>query len=103
MGSLHAEAPNVVAGLGDHAFTHHRTLKSGLGNTGTVTATVRLRNVVVTVDYRGSTFPLDADGSPDLGESSPLDEETARAGAVALARDTATAFTSCTDCLGDGE
>ncbi|MBE1533341.1 hypothetical protein [Actinomadura algeriensis] len=102
MGSLHAEAPSTVADLGDHAFTHHRTLTSELADSGTVAATVRLRNVVVTVDYRGSTFPLDGDGSPKLAESTPLDEETARAGAVAIARDVANAFETCTDCRSGG-
>ncbi|MFD0902532.1 hypothetical protein [Actinomadura sediminis] len=100
LGSLHAEAPSTVDGIGDHAFTHHRTLRSALADSGTVEATVRLRNVVVTVDYRGSTYPLGADGSPELSKSAPLDEATARAGAVAIARDVANTFTSCAACLG---
>lgn len=99
LGSLHAEAPNQVSGIGERAFSHHRTLAGSLGKSGTVATTVLLRNAVIAVEYRGSTFPLASDGTAKLGESTPLDEAAARSGAEAIARDVTRALASCTSCL----
>jgi hypothetical protein len=97
-GSLHAEAPGV-ARIGDQAFAQHLTLSGPLGRTGTVAATVRLRNAVISVRFRGTSTPLDVDGSPKTRAASPLDEAAARAGAEAAARDVAGALAACHDCL----
>ncbi|XRQ10845.1 hypothetical protein ACN3XK_08105 [Actinomadura welshii] len=98
-GSLHAEAPAVIE-LGDQAFVHYTALKGPLGQAGTAAATVRLRNAVVTVRYRGTTSQLTKDGSPKAGASKALDEEAARAGAETVAKGVTETLANCTDCLG---
>ncbi|MFD0691563.1 hypothetical protein [Actinomadura fibrosa] len=98
-GSIDSEAPSVVGGVGDRMFTQHRTLDSALGRSGTVAATVLLRNAVITVEYRGATFPLERDGTAKLKDSRPMDEATARAGAEAVARDLVGALNACGKCL----
>ncbi|TDB95621.1 hypothetical protein [Actinomadura sp. 7K534] len=97
-GSLHAEAPIVIE-MGDEAFVGYTTLKGSLGEAGTVTATVRLRNAVITVRYRGTTSRLGKDGSPKAGASKALDEEAARAGAETIAKGVVDALSNCADCL----
>jgi hypothetical protein len=98
VGSLHAEAPTVI-GIGDQAFTQHLTLTGSLGRSGTVAATVRLRNAVISVRYRGTTSPAGVDGSPKAGTTAPLGEAEARAGAEAVARGIAGTLATCEDCL----
>ncbi|MEU8123203.1 hypothetical protein AB0C21_31205 [Spirillospora sp. NPDC049024] len=97
-GSLHAEAPAAI-GIGDQAFTQHLTLTGPLGRSGSVAATVRLRNAVISVRFRGTTSPLGVDGSPKVGKAVPLDEAAARAGAEAAAREIAKTLAACEDCL----
>lgn len=97
-GSLHAEAPIVIE-MGDQAFVGYTTLKGPLGEAGTVTATVRLRNAVITVRYRGTTSRLGKDGSPKADASKALDEEAARAGAETIAKGVVDALSNCADCL----
>jgi hypothetical protein len=99
VGSLHAEAPTVI-GVGDQAFAQHLTLTGSLGRSGTVATTVRLRNAVITVRYRGTTSPLGVDGSPKAGKAAPLDEAAAREGAEAVARSITNTLATCKDCQG---
>lgn len=62
-GALHAEAP-VTMGIGDQAFAQHLTLSGSLGRSGSVAATVRLRNAVISVRYRGRRRRAGVDGAP---------------------------------------
>ncbi|MEO3826961.1 hypothetical protein [Actinomadura sp. B10D3] len=97
-GALHAEAP-VTLGVGDQAFAQHLTLTGSLGRSGTVAATVRLRNAVISVRYRGTTSPAGVDGAPKAGKTAPLDEAQARAGAETVARGIAGTLATCKDCV----
>ncbi|MCQ0008422.1 hypothetical protein [Actinomadura madurae] len=97
-GALHAEAP-VTMGIGDQAFAQHLTLSGSLGRSGSVAATVRLRNAVISVRYRGTTSPAGVDGAPKAGKTAPLDEAEARAGAEAVARGIAGTLAACKDCV----
>jgi hypothetical protein len=94
------QAPFFLAGIGDEAFARPIQSKGSLGNAGKVLVTVRLRNALVTTEFRGSTYPLDKDGFPDFAKAVPLDTQTARSGAETMARELTAALAACAACTG---
>ncbi|MBW8485274.1 hypothetical protein [Actinomadura parmotrematis] len=95
---VHSEAPTLLPGVGDQAFTQH-AVAGGLSATGKVEATVRVRNALIVVGYEGATFLPGSLGTPRQSQARPLDEAQARAGAEAAARDAAAALAACKPCL----
>ncbi|MEV4254030.1 hypothetical protein AB0J52_12805 [Spirillospora sp. NPDC049652] len=98
LGTLHSDATARISGIGDQAFFTHRTATSGLGKIGTAEETVRVRNAVVTVSYRGRDSRADRFGWADQKTTLPLDATTGRPPADALAQEVVTALTSCAPC-----
>jgi hypothetical protein len=92
--------PFPLAGLGDEAFARAVQSKGSLGRNGKVVVTVRLRNAIITTEYRGSTYPLDKAGFPEHDKAEPMDTPTARAGAEEVARSAAAALAACSGCTG---
>ncbi|MFB4301403.1 hypothetical protein [Actinomadura sp. NTSP31] len=99
IGSTHNEAPQLVRGLGNEAFLHHRVTTTAVGRSGTSRMVVRTENAVITVDFDGATYPLAHDGVAVQSKGVPLDESVTRIAADAIARDVAAALTSCKTCL----
>ncbi|MEV5570958.1 hypothetical protein AB0L06_12990 [Spirillospora sp. NPDC052269] len=97
-GTLHSDAAIRVDGIGDQAFFTHRTATSGLGTLGTAEETVRVRNAVVIVSYRGLDATADRSGGTNRGASTPLTATAGRPSTDALAREVVTALTSCAPC-----
>ncbi|MDL4814894.1 hypothetical protein [Actinomadura opuntiae] len=99
VGSTHKEAPQLVRGLGNEAFLHHRVTTTALGRSGISRIVVRLENAVITVDFDGATYPLAHDGVAVQSKGVPLDESVTRQGVEAIARDVAAGLASCKVCL----
>lgn len=98
LGTLHSDATTRLGGIGDEAFFTHRTATSNLGKLGTAEETVRVRNAVVIVSYRGRDSKADSDGWADQKTTLPLDAATGRPSADGLAHEVVTALTSCAPC-----
>ncbi|MCP2343625.1 hypothetical protein [Actinomadura rupiterrae] len=98
LGTLRSDATTRLGGIGDQAFFTHRTAVSGLGKLGTAEETVRVRNAIVIVAYRGRDSNSDGFGYADESTSIPLDAASGRPPADTLAHQVVTALTSCTTC-----
>lgn len=79
----------AVQHVGDDAYSGY----DKIGGTGKAHATVRLRNLVFTVNYTGYSW-----SSALLAPQTPIPEHTARAGAVMLAREVVQGLARCSEC-----
>jgi hypothetical protein len=98
VGSTRNEAPQLIRGLGDEAFLHHRMTTTALGRSRVSRMVTRTSNIVITVDFDGATYPLDHDGVAVLSKGTPLDKSTTADAAQAIVRDTTTVLTACRPC-----
>ncbi|RMI36860.1 hypothetical protein EBO15_37430 [Actinomadura harenae] len=96
-GTLHSDAATRINGIGDQAFFTHRTATSGLSTLGTAEETVRVRNAVVTVSYRGRDSNPDGPSKANQ-KRTPLNATTGRLSTDTLAHEVIATLTSCTPC-----
>ncbi|TDC79751.1 hypothetical protein [Actinomadura sp. 7K507] len=78
-----------VLHIGDDAYSGY----SEIGGDGKAETTVRLRNIIFTVTYTGTTWPPRL-----LAPHTPMPEHTARKGAEILAREIARTVITCVAC-----
>ncbi|MEU5880127.1 RDD family protein [Spirillospora sp. NPDC047279] len=88
-----------LPGLGDEAFVTYR-VQELVGETGIGKVTVRVRNAVVEITFRGGSNGLDEFGDEVFAGQRAMPEAEARRGAEELARAATTAILACTTCTG---